>query len=66
MSAKFNNKTEKILQEENRSYVANISPQALTTKYIPGSTRKYSYNPNGICGSTAAIFLMYYNDYVTD
>lgn len=32
---------------------------------IPGTTRLYDYNPTGICGSTAAaIFLMYYRDYV--
>ena len=29
--------------------------------------RNYSYNPNGICGSTAvAILLMYYDDYISD
>lgn len=32
--------------------------------YLSGTPRTYSYNPNGICGSTAsAIFLMYYHDY---
>lgn len=39
--------------------------RALTTiSHVP---RAYSYNPNGICGATAAaIFLMYYDDYVNE
>lgn len=32
--------------------------------YLSGTPRTYTYNPNGVCGSTAsAVFLMYYHDY---
>lgn len=38
--------------------------QNIRISHVP---RNYTYNPNGICGSTAAaIFLMYYDDYVSD
>lgn len=39
--------------------------QGTNNGFLTGSLRKYSYNPNGICGSVAAaIFLMYYDDYI--
>lgn len=35
------------------------------TKKLTGTLPNYSYNPNGICGSTAtAMFLMYYDNYI--
>jgi hypothetical protein len=45
--------------------ITRMDTRTLTTiSYVP---RAYSYNPNGICGSTAAaIFLMYYDDHVND
>lgn len=47
-----------------QEFSQNRQARILTTHTIPGELRKYSYNPNGICGSTAAaIFLMYYRDY---
>lgn len=43
----------------------SIQPQSsVVNQFATGSLRKYSYNPNVICGSTAAaILLMYYRDY---
>ena len=42
-----------------------VSTRAGSSYSIPGTTRKYKYNPDGICGSTAAaILLMYYDDYI--
>lgn len=45
--------------------ITRMETRALTmTTYV---FRTYSYNPNGICGSTAAaIFLMYYDDHIND
>lgn len=49
-----------ILQERRNSVTRALAENT----YINGSLRKYSYNPNGICASTAtAILLMYYRDY---
>ncbi len=46
-------------EEINKARSSNIR-----ISHVP---RNYSYNPNGICGSTAAaILLMYYDDYVND
>lgn len=65
LSARFDKKKEQIKSTEQSISRNNITPNSLVTTNIPGTLRTYSYNPNGICGSTAAaILLMYYRDYI--
>ena len=44
-----------------------VQPRARAYNTLSGTCRTYSFNPTGICGSTAAaIFFMYYNDHIDD
>lgn len=48
-------------------YTESAQTRARAYNRLSGVCRTYSYNPTGICGSTAAaIFFMYYNDYIDD
>jgi hypothetical protein len=55
---------------ENKSLIKNASPaigddfetEANNTKKIKGTMPNYSYNPNGICGTTAAAMMLQYLD----
>lgn len=69
-SLRFSDKVKRISQREyniNTLSEQTDSTRSVSYRVLSGNLRLYNYNPDGICGSTAAaIFFMYYNDYIDD